>query len=678
MKIRHLLVAAAVSTAVASASAFEWTPVITSPYAGADLTYYDGLGIVSFNCTGVDGDVTSTEIMPKWIDEDGNEIVAVSCVQDPWGWDPTAFQYTFNKSDFKANGEYILLFPEGMLENAAKEKSAKKENYYTFAIPELEPPMFEDFKVLSITPDLSKPQGYWDNQVLTINTNHNDAIGVVGITVTDNNALNPMEAMLINSLSFSSGRKLGDASEVSFTIEGKWKFLQGHTYTAEIILYNGEDTNTDEGPTKIVSKLTYEFTGTVEGYKYSDLKLVSIDPEPYSVIITDPAQAVFTYTFSGPVNITKVLTPQGQNGNNVYPQTCLSSNDDKTVWTINLSDDAFVKSLSAELLLHVYAQDLNGYQLRGDLGEEEGSCFTASWECDLGGKSIVVLSPKDGETVETLTEIVVASVNGEEMSYNWATMAIQDLLGNTIGTLVCETEGKAKEFHFTKWIEGDSWDSTPLSDLKSGSYVIYFPIACFQFGEEFAAVNSRSLYSGFQVGSGENPDDPGVDPAEQETFKYNKVDPENDSTVKSLDTIKIWFPEMVACNEFNVEVFDASNNSVVSGTGTYDWDDVNLIVVTLSKPVTEAGKYEVVIPARAIGNDEFMTSDGKAGLCNPEIRLSYTVDPNANGVDAISNASLSNVYDMQGRVVLTDASSDAIKTLEKGIYIVGGKKVVVK
>ncbi|MDE6855014.1 MAG: hypothetical protein K2J34_00925, partial [Muribaculaceae bacterium] len=248
MKIKTLLVAAGVAATVANAAAFKWEPAGLSPYPSMDVTSLYSLETVGFQVYEVDG-LAITDVMPLWIDEDGGEIKAVSGIQNPWGWNPNEFNYSFNRADFKANGEYTLVFPEGMLINGEGEASDRVEIYYSFDIPELTPPMFADFEVLSITPDLTQAQALWNNQVMTINTNHNEAIGMTKLTITDTTT----EEIVVSSSSYSSHRPLGDSSPVTWEVVGPYKFIEGHEYVANIIFYNGDDETNEMGqPTRIV------------------------------------------------------------------------------------------------------------------------------------------------------------------------------------------------------------------------------------------------------------------------------------------------------------------------------------------------------------------------------------------------------------------------------------------
>lgn len=651
MKIRHLLVVAATAAMVADASAFEWEPAIQQPNPSLEVTQAYQLESMRF-ITDVAG-VVNTDVMPKWIDEDGNEITAVDCIYDP-DWAPDEFTYSFNFSEFKENGEYILCFPEGMLVNGAGEPSDKIETPYTVEVPELAPAMFDDFEVLSVSPDFSVPQGLWSNQVVTINTNHNDAIGFAALEIFDDTTGDG----IVFSNNMTTGRTLGDSSAVSWEVVGTYKFLEDHQYTAEFVLYNGLNDYTDAGMTPVVARQKYTFTGKVEGYKYSSVKLLSITPEPYTLTISEPSQAVFTYEFSGPVNVYRADSPQGLFGVTVFPDSCLSSNEDKTVWTLDLSDNDYVKTIDAELAISIYARDLDGYQLKGDFGEEDQSCFTASWQCDLGAEGIIVVSPEKGASLDRLSEVVVKSESGETMTWSWVGQAyVQNLLGENIGMLVpevSEDNAASTEFHFTKWVKGDAWESTSIDLVAEGSYTIYFGPGCFVFGEEFSAVNSRSLYSGFSITGAldDTPDDPVVDPAEQEKLVYTEVDPADGSTVESLAVIQFTFPEEVDFDGCEVKVYDADQNLVTTAIADYDWDAFrfDVIFVKLAEPIEQPGVYEVVIPARTLCNNEYSMSDRKQGICNPEFRLNYTVGSVAP-VDPQEALAYKTVYPEAGSVV---------------------------
>lgn len=87
---------------------------------------------------------------------------------------------------------------------------------------------------------------------------------------------------------------------------------------------------------------------------------------------------------------------------------------------------------------------------------------------------------------------------------------------------------------------------------------------------------------------------------------------------------------------------------------------------------TETGKYTFTVFEREFGDAEFIETDGESGITNPEIKKLIDVTP--TGIQIISSDNVrSAVYNLFGVKV-----SESIDNLPAGIYIVGGKKVVVK
>lgn len=147
-------------------------------------------------------------------------------------------------------------------------------------------------------------------------------------------------------------------------------------------------------------------------------------------------------------------------------------------------------------------------------------------------------------------------------------------------------------------------------------------------------------------------------------------------------------PSQVTLDE---ETFDPSTIKIVNtATGkeveggkyaTYAeaWEDFSIV---LENPLTEIGTYTLTLPAGMFGSDAWMPG-GSEGTCNPE--LVYTVVLTENGatvgvkpVAVGADADKVTVYTLNGVQVLYQADREALKTLNKGIYIVNGKKVVVK
>lgn len=90
--------------------------------------------------------------------------------------------------------------------------------------------------------------------------------------------------------------------------------------------------------------------------------------------------------------------------------------------------------------------------------------------------------------------------------------------------------------------------------------------------------------------------------------------------------------------------------------------------LTVKADEVEDGKYTILIP------EDFFLVDGE--LCGGQ---SFALDLTKSGIYGIeADARELNVYNMDGILVLRNAKAADLKTLQKGIYIVNGKKILVR
>lgn len=88
-------------------------------------------------------------------------------------------------------------------------------------------------------------------------------------------------------------------------------------------------------------------------------------------------------------------------------------------------------------------------------------------------------------------------------------------------------------------------------------------------------------------------------------------------------------------------------------------------------PLTEAGRYRITFSDQTFYFDNAQGSDF--------IQAWYEVDPTYTGIEGVgAESGLFTVYNLQGILVLSDATADDVKALPAGIYIVNGKKVALK
>lgn len=176
-------------------------------------------------------------------------------------------------------------------------------------------------------------------------------------------------------------------------------------------------------------------------------------------------------------------------------------------------------------------------------------------------------------------------------------------------------------------------------------------------------------------------------PVKADLYKMVSSDPAEGEVAK-LDVINVAFEDayQMAVGGFDpskeVVVLNAAGDvvtkaamEIVFGEEEYGWiPPTNVVKFTLETPVTEPGVYTFVIPAGTVYNEMFYPESEDFGvewgaLYNPEVRLTYTVVANADGIENLTVNGKAEIYSLDGRKV---------KNPTKGIYLINGKKVVVK
>lgn len=166
-----------------------------------------------------------------------------------------------------------------------------------------------------------------------------------------------------------------------------------------------------------------------------------------------------------------------------------------------------------------------------------------------------------------------------------------------------------------------------------------------------------------------------------EVLKPIIVTPASGEQIESLSTLKF---ENVTGFEYAKEILVKNSKGETVATITSDqaeaiydennpWGDPLYITVTLATPITEADDYTIEIPegffyvGSSYDNAEAMT-------------LTYHVTGKGTNVDQITteNNNIVTVYTLNGLLIAKDSEPAILKTLDKGIYIVNGKKMIIE
>ena len=158
------------------------------------------------------------------------------------------------------------------------------------------------------------------------------------------------------------------------------------------------------------------------------------------------------------------------------------------------------------------------------------------------------------------------------------------------------------------------------------------------------------------------------------------LDPASGSELTSISKIIIAFPETE--NRNGIDEYGSPENNITLACGDKVYkpvsarllDDYYRAEITF-ETITEPGEYTLHIPADVY--KEFDTYENESA--NPEIYAFYTIKDTMGIEDvAVGAKKAGKVYDIYGRVILHNVSGDAVNSLDAGIYIVNGKKVLIR
>ena len=176
-------------------------------------------------------------------------------------------------------------------------------------------------------------------------------------------------------------------------------------------------------------------------------------------------------------------------------------------------------------------------------------------------------------------------------------------------------------------------------------------------------------------------------PVRADIFSCVAITPEDGSEVAELKEFTLTFENPTSGYDFvggvdskkAIVLKDAEGNIVANGTAKVNTEEYGMdVVITLDKAISEVGTYTLVVPEATVFNANFDPEAEDLGIAwgalyNPEFTATFTVVVPEGIAGIIGNATSVKVYDIKGRLVST-----SVKNLKKGLYIINGKKVMVK
>lgn len=503
-------------------------------------------------------------------------------------------------------------------------------------------------------------------------------VGYMNYTITDLNPNEGDDAMIATTASILYNEETGEWQSEIYGLNNTKTYL-GHTYLVNVNAYETR-ADFDRYHNDPVGTASFTFNGSSEPYVYSDVKLASISPEDFN--ITDAKDFRIVAKFDGLVKVIEGVTCiAGGAASNDAPFTLTPTDPDEEgysdEWTLTLTDALLAEQTSQQITVNIAAEDQDGHRVQGNYRKEENSLFQYTFTLSYQGAELSLVSPE--ETVDSLKEFVVECekplnisgyvadsevvVYGNRKSFAFASIEpvyakeIQEVIDYMNSHSVQET---IEKFGNDRYFQAMNTPATQMKlTLKEtitepGEYTLHIPADYFCAGEQFDSENTKEFNASFTI-------EEAVAPIECELV----TDPKNGSTVASLQHIVLTFKGVNEVGNGNGMISVKKDGEEIARIDAeIDFDlDMNQMVINLANALTEQGIYTFDIPA-----GYFLNENGDE---LPAFTLTYGigVETGINQVTTL-NAAANKIYTLSGLRVNGK--------LVPGVYIINGKKVIVK
>ncbi|MCM1489496.1 MAG: hypothetical protein NC095_01520 [Muribaculum sp.] len=687
--LKSLLTSCAIFAASVAAMAAP-TVTVTNPVPGSTLDnkqYFDTFNLsASGSYTVADGAKATLECLET------GDMLNSTTFKDFMGM---AIIVNFDSNDIVDNGEYELVIPAGSL-LVDGEPCEKLTATYVLNDPDLASGgSFPQITLVSSNPASGSGVAAIGAEALnkvTFVTSDDAAVNYIGWELWD--VTNPDAPEWIYQGSENridpnrNDGKLDDmwTNGLYITIGGPdQKLIKGQKYEMKLTFCGiGYNPDTNQYPNSISIEKSKEletsifFEGLTPGTEYSPYVYESVSPDESIYEIETVEQAMFTVTYSGEVRPFSFIYHRAQGdtpeAGHFNPLNDENGDGYATIWEFVVYP-SIAKNMTGEASFYIVTKDMDGLTLKGNGGyPTDDFTYRVTYETTIGYPDLVSVAPEAGATLQSLSEIVVGNSDDLVMAYSW---------NATEPARICDMHGaQIRTLGVPEAVGGNSkqmkWTFDPIT--TSGNYVLIIPKWYFALGEEFDGSTNKVTTFAYIVDNGEAPSGATFDlvPA--------SVTPADGSTVSEISNVVLTFsdttfypmsigaPVATLVNTSSVaEVIYTSEPAIDN-----DWFNPTEYTFTFSTPIKEKGTYKFTVAKGAFCDETYDMEMGEAGHASDELVYTFIIGE-GSGVESVEAvAANGNVYSVDGKVVLRNASEADVNALPAGIYIFNGKKLVVK
>lgn len=477
--------------------------------------------------------------------------------------------------------------------------------------------------------------------------------------------------------------------------DGTWTAYNGNytlynNYTPKMVInaYESEQGWSSATP---VASYTITFKGTTAAFKYSDTQFESITPSTDEVL--NPEEGiVFTVKYETPVSLdatrSGVYAIQGEG---TIPFVSMVPTDPQeyegeqyaSEWKLTPDIDKLKGGVNITVFL--YAKDMMGDVVPGNQGSKENSCMSFMYSIyDPATFVELAIDPAAGSTVEKLNVITLSYKNEAEME-----MAV-GIDWNYTGTETVTLSTKSRELIYEFKVADmkvvapqtgvDDLGNPIYSEISKveltlpeaitepGTYVLNIPEGRFTVGAQFEVYGNKAVNAEYYIDEPKVPHVLTVTPAAGAVETLQRIDIEGQG-LEAAQPVDFDAPIEIKDADGKV-VFTETAGSIYDKSIDSDW---NFIGFWIEPNITEKGTYTLTIPAGT-----FMF-DGYEDEVNEGLVAVYSVS-GLTGITSVvvEEADQYVVYTLGGVHVMTTANAAQLAELNAGIYVINGKKVLVK
>lgn len=472
--------------------------------------------------------------------------------------------------------------------------------------------------------------------------------------------------------------------------DGTWTAYNGNfpcfnNYEPRMVIsayYTANNFNMGDDPAE-----TYEFFfhGTQIPFSYSDVKFESIDPAPNTELVVSD-DIVFTVKFDGLVTIDPEVSGVVLGmGAGMLPfskmEPVFGEFDEQgeyaNTWLLYPDMSAIADRTSMEISIKAF--DEEGKLVEGNMGGEEYDYLAFEYPLvNLSALVDVNVTPAAGNVTE-LADFMV-SYQGKAVGINYSYTGDEQvrIVSNNGGKTVVNISRDDMEVE-SEQTGVDDLGNPVYSEItyvkfsvspaitEEGEYCLIIPANYFIVGDQFDTHGNAEAEIEYTIG--EN-----VPPTGHELTL--SPEPGEVAALTRIDITADGIEDSFIDYEGVITVTDKDGNEIYSVTGEeIDANAFDMMTWTfygyyIEPNIVEPGVYTVSIPEGMFFFADEATSEALTAV--------YTVKATSLNTVIVETADEYNVYTISGVRVLSTANAADLSTLRPGLYIINGKKTLVK